>query len=499
MFQNLIAGFTNVFRPFAFLMMSFGTLVGVVIGALPGLSGSTGIILMLPLIYKLDSDVALVMLCGLFCGSMYGGSISAILLNTPGTPSATATLLDGYPMNKKGNAGRALGISAVSSFIGGLISAICLALLAPQLAKVALSFTSPDFFALSIFGLSIMASTDKNVVKGLIAGFAGLLISTVGVDGVAGLDRFTFGNYKLMRGFQLLPVLIGVFALSEVFLIVQKGGEREGAQRDQYVGRVFPKSDDLKALLGSAVIGGLIGVFIGIIPGTGGAISCFLAYQVAKKLSKHPDDFGSGIPEGIAAPEASNNGTTGGALIPMLCLGVPGDTVTSVMLGALTLIGVKPGPQLFVNPDGVKIVYAILAGMIVIQFVMLIVGLAMAKVSPFVLRVPQTVLMPIIAVLCVVGAYSNSNNLFDVLIAIIFGIVGFFMKKFHYPGAPLVLGIVLGPIAEENLNRALIVSKNDWTTFLTHPISCTFLVISIIIIIYSIIKNIHDSRKEQAL
>ena len=499
MIQNLIAGFANVFRPFTFLMMSFGTLVGVVIGALPGLSGSTGIILMLPLIYKLDSDVALVMLCGLFCGSMYGGSISAILLNTPGTPSATATLLDGYPMNKKGTAGRALGISAVSSFIGGLISAICLALLAPQLAKVALSFTSPDFFALSIFGLSIMASTDKNVVKGLIAGFAGLLISTVGVDGVAGLDRFTFGNYKLMRGFQLLPVLIGVFALSEVFLIVQKGGEREGAQRDQYVGRVFPKSDDLKALLGSAVIGGLIGVFIGIIPGTGGAISCFLAYQVAKKLSKHPDDFGSGIPEGIAAPEASNNGTTGGALIPMLCLGVPGDTVTSVMLGALTLIGVKPGPQLFVNPDVVKIVYAILAGMIVIQFVMLVVGLAMAKVSPCVLRVPQTVLMPIIAVLCVVGAYSNANNLFDVLIAIIFGIVGFFMKKFHYPGAPLVLGIVLGPIAEENLNRALIVSKNDWTTFLTHPISCTFLVISIIIIIYSIIKNIHDSRKEQAL
>ena len=497
MLQNLIAGFANVFRPFSFLMMSFGTLIGVVIGALPGLSGSTGIILTLPLVYKLDSDVALVMLCGLFCGSMYGGSISAILLNTPGTPSATATLLDGYPMNKKGNAGRALGISAVSSFIGGLISAICLALLAPQLAKVALSFTSPDFFALSIFGLSIMASTDKNVIKGLLSGFAGLLISTVGVDGVAGLDRFTFGNYRLMRGFQLLPVLIGVFALSEVFTIVQKGGEREGAQKDQHVGRVFPKPDDLKALLLSAVIGGLVGVFIGIIPGTGGAISCFLAYQIAKKLSRHPEDFGTGIPEGIAAPEASNNGITGGALIPMLCLGVPGDTVTSVMLGALTLIGVKPGPQLFVNPDGVTIVYAILAGMIIIQFVMLIVGLAMAKVSPFVLRIPQTLLMPMIAVLCVVGAYSNSNNLFDVLIAIIFGVVGFFMKKFHYPGAPLVLGIVLGPMAEENLNRALIVGKNDWMTFIRHPISCTFLVVSVIIVVYSILKNIRDARKEQ--
>ena len=341
MLQNLIAGFINVFKSFTFLMMSFGTLVGVVIGALPGLSGSTGIILMLPLVYKLDSDVALVMLCGLFCGSMYGGSVSAILLNTPGTPSATATLLDGYPMNKKGNAGRALGISAVSSFIGGLISAICLALLAPQLAKVALSFTSPDFFALSIFGLSIMASTDKNVIKGLISGFAGLLISTVGVDSVAGLDRFTFGNYRLMRGFQLLPVLIGIFALSEVFTIVQKGGEREGTQQNQHIGRVFPLRDDLKALAASAVVGGFIGVFIGIIPGTGGAISCFLAYQVAKKLSKHPEEFGTGIPEGIAASEASNNGTTGGALIPMLTLGVPGDTVTSVMLGALTLIGIR--------------------------------------------------------------------------------------------------------------------------------------------------------------
>ena len=499
MLQNLIAGFINVFKPFTFLMMSFGTLVGVVIGALPGLSGSTGIILMLPLVYKLDSDVALVMLCGLFCGSMYGGSVSAILLNTPGTPSATATLLDGYPMNKKGNAGRALGISAVSSFIGGLISAICLALLAPQLAKVALSFTSPDFFALSIFGLSIMASTDKNVIKGLISGFAGLLISTVGVDSVAGLDRFTFGNYRLMRGFQLLPVLIGIFALSEVFTIVQKGGEREGTQQNQHIGRVFPLRDDLKALAASAVVGCFIGVFIGIIPGTGGAISCFLAYQVAKKLSKHPEEFGTGIPEGIAAPEASNNGTTGGALIPMLTLGVPGDTVTSVMLGALTLIGIRPGPQLFVDPEGAKIVYAILAGMIVIQFVMLFVGLAMAKVSPYILKVPQTILMPVIAVMCIVGAYSNSNNLFDVLIAIIFGVVGFFMKKFHYPGAPLVLGLVLGPIAESNLNRALIISKNDWSTFVTHPISCAFLVISLAVIVYSIIKNIRDARKEQSV
>ncbi len=495
MFAHLMSGFANVFMPFNLLMAVFGTTVGIIVGALPGLSGSTGIILLLPLVYRLDASAALVLLCGLFCGSMYGGSIAAILLNTPGTPSATATLLDGYPMNQKGEAGRALGISTVSSFIGGLISSICLALIAPQLAKVALSFTSPDFFSLSLFGLAIMASTNKSVVKGLISGFVGLLISTVGVDSVAGIDRFTFGNYKLMRGLQLLPVLIGVFALSEVLTVVQKGGEREGSAANQKLGRVVPTSSDFKALLLSAIIGGFIGVFIGIIPGTGGAISCFLAYQVVKRISKHPDDFGTGIPEGIAAPESSNNGTTGGALIPMLCLGVPGDTVTSVMLGALTLIGVKPGPQLFVEPEGITIVYAILAGMIVIQFIMLIVGLGCAKVSPYILKIPQTLLLPLIAAFCIVGAYSNANNLFDVLIAIIFGVIGFGMKKFGYPGAPLVLGIVLGPIAESNLNRALILSNNSWTTFITHPISCVFLVVSVVLIVYSLVNNIKKDKE----
>ncbi len=497
MFAELMAGFANVLQPLNFLMAVFGTVAGVVIGALPGLSGSTGIILLLPLVYKLDSSAALLLLCGLFCGSMYGGSISAILLNTPGTPSATATLLDGYPMTRNGDAGRALGISAVSSFIGGLVSAICLALIAPQLAKVALSFTSPDFFALSIFGLSIMASTGKDTVKGLIAGFVGLLISTVGVDAVAGIDRFTFGNVRLMRGLQLLPVLIGVFAMSEVFTIVQKGGEREGAAASQRVGRVIPTGEDFRALLLSAVIGGFIGVFIGIIPGTGGAISCFLAYQVVKKLSKRGEQFGTGIPEGIAAPEASNNGTTGGALIPMLCLGVPGDTVTSVMLGALTLIGLRPGPQLFVEPEGITVVYAILAGMIVIQFIMLLTGLGCAKISPRILRIPQTILLPVIASLCIVGAFSNSNNLFDVLIAIIFGIIGFGMKKFGYPGAPLVLGIVLGPLAESNLNRALILSGNSWMTFITHPISCVFLILSVVIIVFSIVRNIREKNNEK--
>ena len=427
---------------------------------------------------------------------MYGGSIAAILLNTPGTPSASATALDGYPLCQQGQAGKALGVSAVSSFIGGLISSICLILVAPQLARIALNFHAADYFALSFFGLTIMASTGNDPIKGIISGILGLLISTIGVDKLMGVDRFTFGSYRLMRGIPLLAVLIGVFALSEFFVqVMSKKSDRQEV-REQKIGRVLPTWVDFKGFALAAIVGGIIGVFIGIIPGTGGSISCFLAYQVAKKFSKHKSEFGKGALEGIAAPEASNNGTTGGALIPMLCLGVPGDVVTSVMLGALILIGVKPGPQLFnESPD---IVYAIFAGMFVIQFIMLAAGIGCAKFSPMILKVPKMLLMPIVAILCFIGAFSNANNTFDILIALVFGVIGFIMKRFGYPGAPMVLGLILGSMAEENLDRALILSGNNWGVFCTSPISCVFMVLSIgslIFAIYKSFKSVWDSRK----
>lgn len=486
MLANFINGLSLVFQPLTFLLAVFGTLIGVIIGALPGLSGSTGIILLLPLVYRLGADQALIMLCGLFCGSMYGGSIAAVLLNTPGTPSASATALDGYPLCQQGKAGKALGVSAISSFIGGLVSTICLIMIAPQLAKIALNFHAADYFALSFFGLTIMASTGKDPIKGIISGILGLLISTIGVDKLMGVDRFTFGNYKLMRGIPLLTVLIGVFALSEFFSQVMNKG-KDVSVPQQKIGKVLPSWLDIKGFALAAVIGAIIGVFIGIIPGTGGSISCFLAYQVCKKISKKKNEFGNGALEGIAAPEASNNGTTGGALIPMLTLGVPGDVVTSVMLGALILIGVKPGPQLF--NESPRIVYAIFAGMFVIQFIMLGSGLLCAKFSPMILRVPKTLLMPIVAVLCFIGAFSNANNVLDILIALIFGIIGFVMKKFDYPGAPMVLGLILGSMAEENLDRALILSGNDWTVFFRSPIACVFMVLSIGSLLFAIYKS----------
>ena len=492
MFEYLMAGFANVFQPMNLQLTVFGTVVGVVIGCLPGLSGSMGIILLLPLTYTLEKSAALVMLCGIFCGSMFGGSVSAILLRTPGTPSATATLLDGYPLAQQGKAGKAIGIAAVSSCIGGIISTICLIFIAPQLAKVALKFHSADYFALALFGISIMASAaGKNILKGLISGAIGLLISMVGTDPLVGAARFNFGSTKMLIGFPQLAVLIGVFAISEVFTQVQ-GGKNVVEIKEQAVTNVFPSFKEIKGFLLAAIVGSLIGVFIGIVPGTGGAIAVFMAYNVAQKISRHPERFGHGSYEGVAAPEAANNGTTGGALIPMLCLGIPGDTVTSVMLGALTLIGVTPGPQLFTQ--NASIVYAIFAGMIVIQFLMLGFGVLFARVAPKVLRIPVKYLMPIIMALCIVGAFCLSNQVYHVAVAIAFGFIGYFMKKFGFPGAPLVLGVILGPIAEKNLDRALQLSRNDWSVFFRRPIALTFILLSIGMILWTVISNI---RKEK--
>ena len=491
MFESLLHGFSIVFQPVSFALMVFGVAVGVVIGALPGLTASMGIILLLPLVYRLPASTALVMLCGLFCGGMYGGSISAILLKTPGTPSASATVLDGYPLCEQGKAGKALGVSIISSFIGGIISTICLILIAPQLAKVATKFQAADYFSLSIFGLTIMASASgKNIAKGLISGCIGLLASCIGIDTIVGVNRLTFNNINLAGGFSLLPVLIGVFAISEVFTQVENPSVREKSQV-QEVKNILPSWLEIKGFLPSAIVGAILGVFIGIIPGTGGAIACFLAYNICHKFAKDRDQFGKGALSGVAAPESANNATTGGALIPMMCLGVPGDVVTSVMLGALILIGVRPGPLLFTESS--DIVYSIFAGMFVIQFLMLGFGILCAKYSPYVLKVPYTLMMPIIIVLCVVGSFSLNNTTYDVLVALGFGVIGYFMKKFDYPGAPLVLGVILGPMAEQNLNRALLKSNNDWSILFKQPISLAFLILSVV----SIAVSIYSAAKKK--
>ena len=496
MLEHFLQGLASSFAPYTFFMMLVGVIGGIVIGALPGMSGSMGMVLMMPLLYYLTPADALLVLAGIFCGSMYGGSISAILISTPGTPSASATLLDGYPMTKQGKAGKALGVSVISSFAGGLFSAIGLLLIAPQLAKIALSFRAQDYFALSIFGLTIMAgSSGKNLLKGLIAGWFGLLLSTVGVDGGMGISRFTFGVPSLMGGISLLPVLIGVFALSQV---IENSETKAGAHTvvEQDLSNPWPSFSDLKRITPAVGIGSMIGLLIGIVPGTGGAISCFLAYDVTRRVYPNGKEFGTGVIEGIAAPESSNNATTGGAMVPLLTLGIPGDVQTAVMLGALMLIGVRPGPQLFTEQP--EVVYTLLAGMIVIQFLILILGLAACRVSPMILRIPDGLLNPAIVLFCVVGSYTLANSFFDVFLTLIFGCVGYLMRKFGYPGAPMVLGLILGPMAEDHLNRALLSSRNDWSTFFTRPFSCAFLVLSALSILYALYTHFREKKKASA-
>ena len=489
-------GFVTIFSdPVVIGIMFFGVIAGIIVGALPGITGVMAIVLLLPLTYYLPPHSALILLSCIFCGGMFGGSISAILINTPGSPSAAATVLEGYPLCQQGKAGKAIGIVAVASFTGGMFSTICLIFIAPALAKIALQFQAADFFSLSIFGLSIIASASgRNVLKGIIAGFMGLMISTIGIDVIIGYSRYTFGNYYLMGGFQMLPVLIGVFAFAQVFSEV--AAPPNEVTITQKITGILPSRSDLKAIVVAVGVGCVIGMFIGIIPGTGGGLACWLAYNVMQKISKNRDKYGTGLLEGIAAPETANSATTGGCMIPMLCLGVPGDSQTAVMLGGLVLIGVRPGPLLFTESP--HMVYALFAGWIVIQFLVLGFGFLSAKYSPYILKVSPRIILPVVAVLCIVGAFSMSNSIFDIYVAVCFGVVGVFMRKYGYPVAPLILGVILGPMAEANLNRAMIVSTNSPLILVQRPFSLAFLILAVVGIAVPLINAYLETRKQAA-
>ena len=495
MLELLATGFIDIMNPVTMGFLFFGATFGIVVGALPGMTGSMGIILLLPMTFYLPPHTAMILLSGAFCGSLFGGSVTAILLNTPGTPSAAATVLDGYPLCQQGKAGKAIGISAFADFVGGLFSTALLIFLAPQLARIALQFQAADYFSLAIFGLSIIASASgKNVTKGLIAGFFGLLISTVGIDLIFGSPRYTFGSWNLMGGLSMLPVLVGIFAMAQVFSEV--GVKPREIAIEQKVTGILPTWKDIKGVLLALTIGCVIGGFTGPIPGTGGGIACWLAYNVLQRVSKNRDKLGTGSLEGVVAPESANSANSGGCMVPMLTLGIPGDAMTAVMLGGLILIGIRPGPQLFT--DTPEIVYAIFAGWIVIQFAILSVGLAFAKFSPYILKVSPRLLLPIVAVFCVVGSFTLSNSLFEVMVTVFFGVIGVFMRKYEYPVAPLILGVILGPMAESNLNRVMIVHDNNPLILLQRPFSLMFLILAVVSIATPLITSALAKRKKAA-
>ena len=492
-FQQAMSSLAACFEPQTFLMMMIGCIGGIIVGAIPGITGSTGIILLLPLIYNLDMLPALVVMAGMFCGIMYGGAIPAILIKTPGTPSAAATSLDGYPLAQQGKAGKAITVSLVASVIGGLFSGLCLMFISPILAKWALKFQAPEYFALALFGLTLIASTGKDFLKGMISGFLGLLLATIGVDVITGSQRFTFDSVFLIGGIGTLPLLVGLFAMTQVFCDVTNKSKPPIQETGH--GSFWLTKDEWKRITFPMIVSALAGMIIGIAPGAGGAIACFLGYECARKVSKHPEEFGHGSIEGLAASECANNATTGGDLIPLITLGVPGDAITAVMMGAFMLIGIRPGPMLFTD-YGTEMNVFFMAFMLM-QVIILIVGAAGTNLWIKILKIPRTVLMPLVMVFSFLGAFTLAGSTRDAVFTLIFGIVGYFMKKFDYPAPPMILGLILGSMAEQNLNRTLMI-YDTWTVIFTRPIACVLMVISILTLAWSVYEMIQEKRKAKA-
>jgi putative tricarboxylic transport membrane protein len=483
MLENLLAGWQIALSPQLLLILLFSVPLGIIVGVMPGLGAVVGVTVLLPLTFGMDASSGICMLVAVYCGAFYGGAVSAILINTPGTPAAICTTLDGYPMARKGEAHKALTAAVVASFLGGLISVIALTFAAPFIATVALKFSYTEYFAISIFGIIMMITSGsrKSFLKGLIMGTFGLILATVGQDKMGTVERFTFGILDLSRGLPLLPVVVGLFAVSQALFLTEQGAKAvQLGKMEQKTGlwEMFKIMMHHKmTLLKSSGIG----TGVGAIPGTGAAIASFVAYSEAKRASKHPETFGEGEIDGVIASESSNNAVTGGALIPLLSLGIPGDPITAIMMGAFLVHGLIPGPMLFVEAG--PMVYAIFATMIVAYLMVLAYGYFGAYPFAAILKVKESILVPIILVISFIGAYAVNSSLFDVGLALIFGILGYVLNKFNFPLAPILMGIILGPIAEEGLRQSLMVSDGSWSILVTQPISAAFLGVTLLIVL----------------
>ena len=495
-FDLLMNGFATLLQqPFALLLAVIGVAVGIVLGAMPGLTATMGVAILLPFTFGMDPVSGLLMISGVYFGGIYGGSITAILLKIPGTPAAAATAIDGFELTKKGMAGIALGTATFSSFIGGTASIIVLVFMAPLLAGVALEFSASETFALAVFGLSIIASiSGKSLVKGLISGFLGLLLATVGLDPMGGFPRFTGGMTELMN-LPFIPVMIGLFAAAEAFKAMEESDfVREKAAE---LGRIVPPWRVFRGMIFTILRSAGLGIFIGSIPGAGADIAAFVAYNEAKRFSKTPENFGKGELSAVAACEAGANGCTGGAMLPMLTLGIPGDAVTAVMLGALTLQGLQPGPLLFKEHG--DLVFTLFAGMLFCYAILLIMGLSCLRFMGKILQTPKSILTPTIMALCLVGTYAINNSMFDIGVMLTAGVIGYFMQKWEFPPSPIVLALIMGPMAESNFRRALALSGGSYDFLYTRPITATFLVVAMFSMFYPLIRSYLNKRQLQKL
>lgn len=468
----LLQGFGQVFQPEVFVFLMIGTVLGIVVGAIPGLTATMAIALLIPFTFQMNPISGIVMLLAIYASGIYGGGIASILIRTPGTPAAAATVLDGYPMAQQGHAGRAIGIATISSGIGGVFSAVCLALFAPLLATVALRFSAPEYFALAVFGLVVTMSLAGDApIKGLAAALAGLLVAMIGLDPIGGFPRFNFGVAEFSGGLNFVAVMIGLFSLSEAFRQLETMGTSMPVP--PAVRNVLPRLKEILSFWKIYIRSCVFGLVVGVTPGIGAETSSFLSYSETRRTARDPSRFGKGAPEGVAAAQSAENASTGGDLLPMLTLGVPGDAATAVLMGALTIHNLQPGPLLF--QDRPDLVHQIFAGMICANVAFVIVGLVGARLFASVVRVDRRVLVPIICLLSLIGAYAIENNPMDVWVTLIFGVVGWLMQRNGYPVSPLVLAVILGGMMESNLRRALVMGQGDVAIFLDRPIALAIL------------------------
>ncbi|MBN1827588.1 MAG: tripartite tricarboxylate transporter permease [Deltaproteobacteria bacterium] len=491
----------NVFQLGNVLIAAGGVLIGIIFGALPGFTASMGVAILLPVTFGMEPAAGLILLGSLFGGAMYGGSIAAILVNTPGTPSAAATVLDGHPMCKKGLAGEALREAVFASFIGGIFGVTVLLLFAPPLARISLLFGPPEYFLLALFGLTIIATiSEKAIFKGLIAGVFGLLISTIGMDPLLGIPRFTGGIVNLLDGIQLVPAMIGLFSIPETMEMIRRHMHPEEERAEETCVDIrsikigFPKLKQVIKFIPIYIRSSIIGTGIGILPGAGGSIASFMAYNETKRASKHPEKFGTGISEGIAAAESANNAMASGAMIPMLTLGVPGDSVAAIMMGGLMVHGLQPGAELFARNG--HIVYTFIIALYLANVFMLLYGTYFAPYFTLVTNTPRHFLAVSVLLLTVMGSYALRGNIFDVYVMVAFGIIGYLMKVHGFSVIPTVLGIILGPMAESGLNSMIAIStgENIVVFLVARPISLVLIILTLLSIAFPFYRRIRESH-----
>ena len=477
------------------LWINIGVFIGSVFAAIPGLSVILCVILFLPVTYSMTAIPGMMFLLGIYCAGGYGGSVSAILINTPGTPHAAATMLDGHPLSEQGRTKAALKIALYASTFGGIFSALMLLFLGPQVARVAAQLGTAEYFMVCVFGLTIIAGVSgKSMIKGLISACLGLLISCVGSDPMTSYDRFTFGISRLYLGLDLAVCLIGLFALVEIMSKAEKRLDRLNLDTTQIKDDGVITKEEYKRMARPVLLSSIIGVMVGIIPGTGASEASWFSYNTAKNMSKHPEEFGHGSVEGIAAAESANNAVTGATLIPLLTLGIPGDGTVAIMLSALMINGLNPGLSLFTTQG--NIMYAIMLGLILVNIFMLLQGKFLTTLFAKVVSIPQEILTPIIVIFCFAGAYSVNENFFDVGVALIFGMLAWILRKLELPPVPILLGLVLGSMTETNFRRALLISNGSPKIFFS-SVYCIIFLVLILLAVGTIVRGKMKERGTQ--